>query len=153
MKKVKWIFWLLVIGFIVLVIYQNQNYFLNKQHLGIDLYFQQYQTPVFANGLLILAVFLVGLLLAYVFTLSERFKSGRTIRSLKESIADHLEQIALLKREVESIKASSVKTAEPVREEEVEAPSMPEMPPARAEESPSMAEEEAAVPEVKENQE
>jgi len=152
MKKAKWIFWLLVIGFIGLVVYQNQGYFLDKQQLGIDVYFQKYQTPVFANGLFILAAFLIGLLLAYIYSLSERFKSGKTIRSLNDAIQGHLEQIALLKREVDAIKAASAPKAEPVREEE-ESPPMPEASPAMAEASSPMPQEDTAVPEVKENQE
>lgn len=139
MKKVKWIFWLLVIGFVVLIIFQNQSYFLDKQQLGIDVYFKQYQTPIFANGVLFLACFLIGFLLAYIVSLSGRFKSGRTIRKLNESIQDHLEQIAVLKREVDAIKVAPVPTPEPVTVIE--------------EESPLIAEEEAAVREEKESQE
>lgn len=139
MKKVKWIFWLLVIGFVGLIIFQNQGYFLDKQQLGIDVYFKQYQTPIFANGVLFLACFLIGFLLAYILSLSERFKSGRTIRKLNESIQDHLEQVAMLKREMDSIKAASVQTLEPVTVIE--------------EESPLISEAEPAVPEEKESQE
>jgi len=145
MKKAKWIFWFLVIVFIGLVIYQNQSYFLDKQQLGVDVYFEQYQTPEFANGVLVLGCFLVGFLLAYIFGLSERFKSGRTIRKLNETINDHLEQIAMLKREVDSIKAASVQTPEPVTVIEEESPPtatvIEEEPPPTAEDEPSVSEE------------
>jgi len=150
MKKVKWIFWLLVIVFVGLVIYQNQNYFLDKQQLGIDVYFEQYETPVFANGILILASFLIGLLLAYIFGLSERFKSGRAIRKLNETINDHLEQIAMLKREVDSIKATYVQTPEPATVIEEESPPTATV---IEEESAAAPEDEPAVSEEKEIQE
>lgn len=150
MKKVKWIFWLLVIVFVGLVIYQNQTYFMNQQQLGIDVGFEQYQTPVFANGILILGCFLIGFLLAYVVGLSERFKSGRAIRKLNETINDHLEQIAMLKREVDSIRAASVQTPEPVAAIEEESP-----PTAAVIEdvTPPAADDEPAVSEEKEIQE
>lgn len=104
MKKIKAILWLLVIGFVALVVYQNLPYFQEQNELGINLYFKKYQTPEFANGFLILACFIIGFLLSYFFSLGERFKSSRTIRALKATVDSHLEQIGALKKEVENLR-------------------------------------------------
>ena len=104
MKKVKVVFWLLIIGFVALVVYQNLNYFLARESLGIDLYFWKYHTPDFPNGYLILGCFLLGFLISYIFSLSERFKARKAVRNMNAAVESHLEQISALRNEVESMK-------------------------------------------------
>jgi mannose/fructose/N-acetylgalactosamine-specific phosphotransferase system component IID len=104
MKKVKAVFWLLVICFVALVVYQNLDYFLGKESLDINLYFKRYQTPELANGVLILGCFLIGFLAAYVISLSERFKARKAVKSMNATVDSHLEQISALRHEIEVIK-------------------------------------------------
>jgi hypothetical protein len=105
MKKVKIVLWLLVIGFVALVIYQNQDYFLAKTNsLDINLYVRHYQVPEFANGALILGCFLLGFFLAFVMSLSDKFKARKVIRNLNATVESHLEQISVLRGEVEALK-------------------------------------------------
>jgi uncharacterized integral membrane protein len=87
MKKVKIVFWLLVLGFMGLVFFQNQDYFLAKNSLRIDLWFQKYLIPETPNGLYFLAFFIIGLLIAYVYYLPERFRCNKSIRQLNAKIA------------------------------------------------------------------
>ena len=104
MKKVKAVFWLLVLLFVALVVYQNLDYFLAKESLDINLYFKQYRTPELANGVLILGCFLTGFLVAYVISLSERFKARKAVKSMNATVDSHLEQISALRQEIEVIK-------------------------------------------------
>ncbi|MGD8369624.1 MAG: LapA family protein [Desulfobacterales bacterium] len=104
MKKVKVVFWLLVIGFVALVVYQNQDYFLAKKSLEINLYVKQYHTPPLATGILILGCFLVGFLIAYAVSLSERFKARKVVKNMNATVESHLEQISALRNEIEIIK-------------------------------------------------
>jgi len=104
MKKVKVVFWLLVILFVVLVVVQNQAYFLAKESLEINLYFGKYHTPALANGVLILGCFLIGFLIAYAISLSERFKARKAVKSMNATVESHLEQISALRGEIEAIK-------------------------------------------------
>jgi hypothetical protein len=87
MKKVKIIFWLLIFGFMGLVFFQNQAYFLAKNSLRIDLWFQNYLVPEAPNGLYFLAFFLAGLLIAYFYCLPERFRCTKIIKQLNAKIA------------------------------------------------------------------
>jgi hypothetical protein len=87
MKKVKIVFWLLILVFMALVFFQNQAYFLTRNSLRIDLWIQNYFIPETPNGLFFLAFFLAGLLIAYVYYLPERFRCNKIIKQLNAKIA------------------------------------------------------------------
>ncbi len=108
MKRVKIAFWVLVFGFLALIIYQNQDYFLGSVCLEIDLLFAAYQTAEIPNILLFAATFFIGLLLAYFFSLFERFKSSRTIKNLNAEIAAHIQKIADLQKEIENMQPANL---------------------------------------------
>lgn len=96
MKKVKYVFWLVVIGLVALAVYQNSEFFIVKRSLGIDLYFFSYESPKLPTGVYYLAVFLIGMLLSYVLTLAQKFRDRKTIRQLNEKVAASEKKIAAL---------------------------------------------------------
>ncbi len=96
MKKVKYVFWLVVIALVALVMYQNSEFFIVKRSLGIDLYFFSYDSPKLPTGIYYLAVFLIGMLVSYVFTLPRKFRDRKTIRQLNEKVAASEKKIAAL---------------------------------------------------------
>jgi hypothetical protein len=105
MNKIKFGFVILIIGLLGLIVYQNQELFLNKQSFRLYLFFtDEYQAPDLPNAVFLLACFLIGLLISYFFSLSERFKSKKMIKSLNASVDSHVREISALKGEVESIK-------------------------------------------------
>jgi len=97
MRKVKFAFWLLLLAFIGLVIYQNKAFFLAKKSFFIDLFFKSYHTPALPIAVLMLACFVVGLLIAYFFSLYGRFRANKTIKNLNATIAAQTDEIANLK--------------------------------------------------------
>ncbi|MFW6334441.1 MAG: LapA family protein, partial [Desulfosalsimonas sp.] len=84
MKKVKYMLVVIILGLVALAVYQNKGFFIEKQSLGINLYFFDYQGPELPNGIYYLAVFLIGVLIAYFSTLPQKFRSRKTIRQLNE---------------------------------------------------------------------
>jgi hypothetical protein len=105
MKQLKGFLWLLVLGLVGLIIYQNQNLFLDKQSFRLDFYvIDAYRAPDLPNAVFLLACLLLGLLFSYFFSLAERFKAKRTIRELSTMIDAHLKEIAALRNEVASLK-------------------------------------------------
>ena len=58
MKEFKIALWAALLGFIILIVYQNHPYFLGKQSLGINLLVVDYRTPEIYN----LALFFICLL-------------------------------------------------------------------------------------------
>jgi len=109
MKKVKAAFWLVILLFIGILVYQNWEYFSSQHSLSISLpLVDPYQIPESPNYLLFLICLLIGLLLPYIYSLVERFKLNKMIKKLSETTAAQQEEISGLKRELEMVQNRSV---------------------------------------------
>ncbi len=86
MKKVKLAFWLILLGLLGVVGWQNRPFFLDKQGIGIDYFFGSIHIPELQIALYFLIFFLAGLLIAYFSSLSEQFMARRTIRQLTNEL-------------------------------------------------------------------
>jgi len=106
MKKVKLILWLLVLGFMGLVIFQNEGYFLDtEQTLRLNLWvFPEYHSPKLPMVYFDLVFFVYGLLVAYFFGLPERFRSRRAIKRLTTADTKREKAMAELNTELARIK-------------------------------------------------
>ena len=115
MKKVKIILWIIFLGFIAIIFYSNKDYFFyTKQSMQILVPFaKSYEFQEMPNIIYFLVFFLVGFLIAYFISLSERFKSKKTIKNLNAAATSQLEEISVLKKEIDSLKGgtSNSKTA------------------------------------------
>ena len=118
MKNVKIAFWVILFALIGLVLYQNREFYMSQHSLGIDLMFYKYQTPEVPNAILFLGFFFVGLLIAYFFSLLERFNSRKTIKNLSENLRASEKMLDTLKAENEGLKGE--RTAVPAAPEEVD---------------------------------
>ncbi len=107
MEKVKVIIWALVVGVVVLAVFQNQNYFLSEQQFSLNLFFAKYQTPVLANGLIVAVSFVLGLLIAYFFNLTERLRTRKTTKKLNATIASKQADLSALRGELAALKNNS----------------------------------------------
>ena len=107
MKKVKLTFWLLVVVFLGLLIWQNQSFFFTRHSLELNLGFTHRVTPGLPNLVFIVMFFAAGLLVAYLSSLLERFRAGKTIRELKNTNKSHQDTIAQMRREVDALKQPS----------------------------------------------
>ncbi len=114
MKKVKIIFWVIIAAFAAVVIYQNKIFFMAKQSLSLKLPFLKiYHTPELPLAVIFIVFFIIGFLIAYFFSLYDRFKSKKTIKNLNTAAASQLEELAKLKDELEALRgASSGESAE-----------------------------------------
>jgi len=106
MNKVKMIFWLVILGFISLLIFQNQEFFLAKQGLRVNLFFETFHTPDLPSAIFFLAFFLLGLLIAYFLGLYAKFKSRQMIKSLNLKVNSQAETISRIEAENESLKTA-----------------------------------------------
>ena len=95
MSKVKTAFWVIIFGFIALVFFQNQEFFMARQSIRINLLFTEYNTPVLPGAIFFAIFFLAGLFIAYFFGLPERFKLKKEIKKLNISLADAQRQKAV----------------------------------------------------------
>ncbi len=104
MKKSTLAIWAIVFGMLALLIFQNQEFFMAKQTLRLNLGVKEYHLPEMANALLILIFFVAGIVLTFLFGLSARFKARRTIKKLNATIAKQDKELSELKTEVDALK-------------------------------------------------
>ena len=108
MKKVKIVLWIIFLGFIAIVFFSNKDYFLLKQGIQINVPFTEpFQLQELPNAIYFLVFFLAGFLIAYFISLSERFKSKKTIKNLNAAATSQLEEISVIKKEIDSLKGSA----------------------------------------------
>ena len=105
MKKAKILLWLIILGFIALVIYQNKEFFFTEHSFGINLLVFDYRSPEIYSAVLFVIFFLLGLLIAYLFGLFERYKTNKTVKEMKAANNSLEEMIRTLKNDLESFKA------------------------------------------------
>lgn len=103
MKKLKIAFWAVLLGFLVIVVFQNQDFFLGKQSLRINLLVTDYRTPEIYNLVLSLVCFMGGLLLGSYFVLLDRLRFNKKIKMLKTKNDSHLDKITALQEELDSL--------------------------------------------------
>jgi uncharacterized integral membrane protein len=105
MKKVKIALWVIFLGLVALIFFSNKDYFLAKQGIQIKLLFTEpFQIKELPNAIYFLIFFLVGFLIAYFISLSDRFKSKKTIKNLNTAATSQLKEISELKKEIDSLK-------------------------------------------------
>jgi hypothetical protein len=122
MKKVKIGLWLIAIAFLVLVGFQNKAFFLQKHRFDLNLWVTPpYETPEIYNAVLFVGCFVVGLVIAYLSGLFERYKANKTIKQLTKTANDRQAEVEQLKAEVQAFKSvpdQTIPAAEPLAEEE-----------------------------------
>jgi hypothetical protein len=106
MKKVKIAFWIIVFGFVGLVIFQNKDFFMSESRLVLNLGFFYYETPFLANAIFFVAFFLVGILISYFLSLFKQFKDTKTIKALKAKESSLVEAVASLERKLKAQQAA-----------------------------------------------
>ena len=111
MSKIKIVIWVVIIGWIVTLFLQNDTLFLSKQALSFDLYFiKKLQTPELPVAAYFLAALIIGLVVAYIFGLSDRFKARRIIKTLTTNLDSQRQEIVTLKKEIEEFKNAAPAT-------------------------------------------
>jgi uncharacterized integral membrane protein len=105
MKKATLIIWAIIFGVMALLIFQNQAFFLTNQALRVNLgVVNEYLTPELPIAILVLLFFLAGIIIAYLFNISARFKARRTIKKLNTTLTSHNAELAGLRREINTLK-------------------------------------------------
>lgn len=114
MNKMKLIIWLLVLGLMGLVIYQNEGHFLNtEQSLRLNLgVVPEYHSPQLPMVFFHLIFFLYGLIVAYLFGLPERFRNRKAIKHLTAADAQREKAMTELNTELARIKGEPLPSAQ-----------------------------------------
>ena len=107
MIKFKIGFWAVIFGLMGIVIFQNQDFFMVKQSLSMDLIFTSYETPELYRAILFAGIFFTGFIISYIFTLIDRLRFRKVVKSLGSEIDSQNKNITSLINELESVKGGS----------------------------------------------
>ena len=102
MRKSKLIGWLLILGFLAVVIYQNEDHFLNTaQSLRLNVkVFPEYASPVLPLAVFHLLFFAFGLAVAFALSSLNRFRLRRAFKRLNATVDAQQSEIQALKTEL-----------------------------------------------------
>ena len=107
MRNFKIGFWAVIFGLIGIVIFQNQDFFMVKQSLSIDFIFTKYETPESLRAILFVAIFFTGFIISYIFTLIDRLRFSKAVKSFGATIDSQNKNISSLINELETLKEGS----------------------------------------------
>jgi len=108
MKNVKLIIFGIILALLVTFAWQNQEYFQQKNSLGLNLIVAgPYKTPEISNAVICIVAFVFGIIVFYLLTLSGRIKRRKSIKELNNSLNDRQNEIVSLKRELDEPKTST----------------------------------------------
>ena len=117
MKNVKIAFWVIIVGFIILFLFQNQDVIIEKQSFKLDLMVaDEYHTPELPNGIIYFVCLLTGFFIAFFVALSDRFKFKKNVKNLQTTNNSQLEEITHLKSRLELLQGVSSRPDETVVE-------------------------------------
>jgi uncharacterized integral membrane protein len=97
MRALKPVLFSIIIILLVIVVVQNLEVFMDKKALQLNLLVWSKETQAIPLSVYFLGFFLLGLLLSYIYGLSERFKARKTIQNHMETIRKSEEEIKALK--------------------------------------------------------
>ncbi len=104
MTKMKIAFWIIPIGFLALVGYQNKAFFQETRSLSVNLAFTAYDTPQLQIWIFFLVLFVFGILLTYLFGLPGKFRAGKSIKTLNAAVSSQRSELTSLKNEVAAMR-------------------------------------------------
>jgi surface polysaccharide O-acyltransferase-like enzyme len=106
MKKTKLSFWLLILGGMALIVFQNEAYFLETQQvLRLNLrVFPEYQSPNLPLVFYHLLFFVFGLVIAYLFSALVRWRQRKAISRLTAEAAAQRKEMETLRAELAQLK-------------------------------------------------
>jgi uncharacterized membrane protein YciS (DUF1049 family) len=125
MKKLKYVFWLILIAFFGVVIAQNWDYVTTQNNLRLDLFIYKKPIPPLTNGAIIAICVGVSVLVTMLFYFASRYEAYRakkTIKTLRHNIEESQKSMSELKQEVELLKGGSTAPPTDVSESEESTP-------------------------------
>jgi hypothetical protein len=109
MNKVKLVLWLLILGAMALVVFQNEGYFMETQQtLRLNLrVFPEYHSPNLPLVAFHLLFFLFGLIVAYLFGALDRWRRRKAVSRLTAETSAQRDEIEILKADLARLKGGS----------------------------------------------
>ena len=103
------VIWAIILVFIGLIIFQNQEFFLAKKVLRLNLgVVDVYQSPQVFVAVVFFVFFIFGVILQYLISLPDRFRTNKMLKKLKVINTSLENELANIKRDVAALKGEPV---------------------------------------------
>ncbi len=103
------VIWAIILIFIGLIIFQNQEFFLSKQVLRLNLgIIDVYQSPQVFVAVIFFVFFVFGIILQFLISLPDRFRTNKMLKKLKVINTSLENELANLRRDVAALKGEPV---------------------------------------------
>lgn len=124
MKKIKYLFWLIILGLLGTLIYQNLDYFMTTMALKLDLKIASWHwtMPELQNIAYFGICFLLGLIISWFKGFLSKLKLKKEIKTKDATVTSLKEQINTLKTELEVFQHDPYIKKEKEKEEVIELP-------------------------------
>lgn len=106
MNKTKLFVWLLLLGILALLVFQNRPFLLEThQNLRLSLgILPEYRSPDLPVAVFMVAFFVLGMLFTYFFGMPERVRTRKSVKRLSANSDSQEKEIAELKLELANLK-------------------------------------------------
>ncbi len=106
MNKTKLFIWLLLLGLLALLVFQNRPFLLDTRqslrlYLGI---LPEYRSPDLPVAAFMVSFFVLGMLFTYFFGMPERMRTRKSVKRLSANSDSQEKEIAELKVEIANLK-------------------------------------------------
>jgi hypothetical protein len=103
MKKLKIVFWSIILILVVIFVYQNRSFLFKNQEIVFNIVYGNPFKLVLPIAVYFLTFLFLGGLIGYFFSLSEKFKSRKNIRVLNETLESERKKAADLEARLSAI--------------------------------------------------
>jgi len=102
MKKVKTAIWAIIIAFVVILVVQNNDFFLSKHLFKLDFFVYKPNIPEFEIIWMFIGFFVAGLLLGTYFLVADHFRLSKKVKGLNTQVGSQLQEITKLENKMKT---------------------------------------------------
>jgi uncharacterized integral membrane protein len=104
-KKGKIVFWIIFIVLVLILYLQNQDFFMQKEELSLNLFFFALKPPFpLPNIVIVAGFFFIGLIIAFFFGLIEKYRTKKVIQDLNRKLDEQNKMLTTQKNEVDRLR-------------------------------------------------